>query len=105
MAWEGSIGSQHICVLIMPWRVCKFESGRDVEDGVVKRKEGINGGRWGVLDIGKVIIYYINSIGIGGRFRLMGSREVVSARGRENWGKSCVRVKVKGRGILYRIVN
>ena len=47
------------------------------------------------------------SIGIGIRVRprLTGGRGVVSARGRENWWKICVRVKVKGRGILYRIVN
>ena len=74
----------------MPWRVRKFEGSRDGEDGVVKRKGGINGGRWGVLDIGEVIIYYINSIGIGVRFRLMGSREVVSGRGRENQWKILV---------------
>ena len=42
-------------------------------------------------------------IGIRVRLRLTGSREVVSARGRKNWWKICVRVKVKGRGILYRI--
>ena len=88
----------------MPWRVCKFEGSRDGEDGVVKRKGGINGGRWGVLDIGEVIIY-INSIGIGVRFRLMGSREVVSGRGRENRRKICGRIKVKGRGIMYRVID
>ena len=51
----------------------KFEGSRDGEDGVVKRKGGINGGRWVVLGIGEVIIYYTNSnsIGIGARFRLM----------------------------------
>ena len=42
-------------------------------------------------------------IGIRVRLRLTGSREVVSARGRKNWWKICVRGKVKGRGILYRI--
>ena len=65
----------------MPWRVCKFEGSRDGEDGVVKRKGGINGGRWGVLGIWEVIIY-TNSIGVEVRFRLMGSR--VSGRGKEN---------------------
>ena len=49
----------------MPWRVCKFESSRDGEDGVVKRKGGINGGRWGVLDIGEVIIYISTALGLG----------------------------------------
>jgi hypothetical protein len=49
----------------MPWRVCKFEGSRDGEDGVVKRKGGINGGRWGVLDIGEVIIYISTALGLG----------------------------------------
>ena len=81
----------------------KFEGSRDGEDGVVKRKGGINGGRWGVLGIGEVIIY-TNSIGIGVRFRLMGSK--VSGRGRENrWMKICGRIKVKGRGIMCRVIN
>ena len=48
----------------MEWRVSKFKGSRGGEDGVVKRKGGINGGRWGVLGIGGVIII-TNSIGIG----------------------------------------
>ena len=56
------------------------------------------------MDIGEVTIY-INSIGIGVRFRLMGSREVVSGRGRENRRKICGRIKVIGRGIMYRVID
>ena len=82
--------------------MCKFEGSGDGEDGVVKGKGGINGGRWGVLGIWGVIIY-TSSIGVEVRFGLMGSR--VSGRGRENRWKVSGRIKVKGRGIMYRVIN
>ena len=80
----------------------KFKGSRDGEDGVVKRKGGINGGRWGVLGIGeREGIIYANIIGNGIRLRFMGRG--VSGRGGEDRWKVSGRIKVEGRGIMYRV--
>ena len=80
----------------------KFKGSRDGEDGVVKGKGGINGGRWGVFGIGeREGIIYANIIGNWIRLRFMGRG--VSGRGGEDRWKVSGRIKVEGRGIMYRV--